>query len=338
MSGVIKLSMTELSIIQPDTMSQPTGTTKFLQRMHIKSKLSLAAFAATLVATACVVQAQTPATPQATASPFNIDDLRQTARMIPGRQPLHINVITFAASLRTKNFSVKGAPAEPSVQARTAFQVMYPDGYIMIDSGMDEQVHKTFGRGAVEPYDFDAAKRLEQAVRGARAIVMTHEHGDHVAGVVHTSLAAELAPKTALTRTQVQTLLTNPQMPEIKLTEEQAKRYRVFDYDQYYPFAPGISLMKAPGHTPGSQMIYVILENGTEYLFIGDSTWHMDGVRQIKVKDAPWIKEDEPAILAQLTWLNGLLKTEKNLVIVASHDDEQRKQYIEKGLLGRALE
>ena len=95
--------------------------------------------------------------------------------------------------------------------------------------------------------------------------------------------------------------------------------------------------MKAPGHTPGSQMIYVILENGTEYLFIGDSTWHMDGVRQIKVKDAPWIKEDEPAILAQLTWLNGLLKTEKNLVIVASHDDEQRKQYIEKGLLGRAL-
>ena len=127
-------------------------------------------------------------------------------------------------------------------------------------------------------------------------------------------------------------------MPEIKLTEEQAKRYRVFDYDQYYPFAPGISLMKAPGHTPGSQMIYVILENGTEYLFIGDSTWHMDGVRQIKVKDAPWIKEDEPAILAQLTWLNGLLKTEKNLVIVASHDDEQRKQYIEKGLLGRALE
>ncbi|MEQ1887268.1 MAG: MBL fold metallo-hydrolase, partial [Bryobacteraceae bacterium] len=268
----------------------------------------------------------------------DLEELRQTARMIPGRRAVRINTIAFAASLRTKNFSVKGAPAEPSIQARTAFQVMYADGYIMIDSGMDEVVHKTFGRGAVEPYDNAAAKRLEQAVRGARAIVMTHEHGDHVAGVVHSPFANELAPKTALTRTQVQTLLTAPQMPEIKLTEDAAKRYRVFDYDKYFPFAPGIALMKAPGHTPGSQMIYVILEDGTEYLFTGDSTWHMDGVRQMKGKDAPWIKEDEEAILAQLTWLHGLLESEKNLNIVASHDDEQRKQYVAKGLLGGSLE
>ncbi|MEQ1883691.1 MAG: MBL fold metallo-hydrolase [Bryobacteraceae bacterium] len=280
------------------------------------------------------LQAQT----QAPAARFDIGELRQTARMIPGPRPVRINTIMFAASLRTKNFSVKGAPTEPSVQARTAFQVMYHDGYVMIDSGMDETVHKTFGRGAMEPYDNVAAKRLEQAVRGARAIVLTHEHGDHVAGVVNTPFANELAPKTALTRTQLQTLLTAPQMPEIKLTEDAAKRYRVFDYDKYFPLAPGIALMKAPGHTPGSQMIYVILENGAEYLFIGDATWHLDGVRQVKGKDAPWVKEDEEAILAQLTWLHGLLESEKNLNIIPSHDDELRKQYVAKGLLGGSLE
>src|SRR5262245_22827416 len=72
-------------------------------------------------------------------SNFNLDEIRGTARMIPGQRALRINVVKFAESRRTKNFSVKGAAAEPSVQARTAYQVVYPDGYIMVDSGMDQQ-------------------------------------------------------------------------------------------------------------------------------------------------------------------------------------------------------
>ena len=268
----------------------------------------------------------------------NIDQIRHAARMIPGRAPLRINVLKFAESRRAKKFSVKGAPDEPSVQARTVFQVVYPDGYVMVDSGMDQQVHNFFGRGVVEPYDPESAKQVERAVRGARAILITHEHGDHVAGVIHTPLAKELASKTILTRDQVQTLLKNPQMPEIKLTPETAGRYNVVDYEQYLPFGPGVVLIKAPGHTPGSQMIYVVLGSGREYLLIGDTAWHMDGVRYVKGKDAPWIQEDENALIAQLTWLNGLYKTEKNLFIIASHDDEQRSELTKRGILGNKLE
>jgi glyoxylase-like metal-dependent hydrolase (beta-lactamase superfamily II) len=268
----------------------------------------------------------------------NINDVRQVARMTPGMRPLRINVLKFAESRRTKNFSVKGAPNVPSVQARTVFQVVYPDGYIMIDSGMGEQVHKFFGRGAVEPYYADKAKQVEQALAGAKSIVMTHEHGDHVAGVIRGSLANALAPKTVLTRAQVQTLETNPQMPEIKIAEDIASRYVVMDYDKYFPFAPGIALIKAPGHTPGSQMIYVALESGREFLLIGDTAWHMDSVRQMKGKDAPWITEDEDSIMAQLKWLNGLQASEKNLFVVASHDEEQQKDLIDKGILGNGLE
>ena len=268
----------------------------------------------------------------------NLDEIRQTSRMIPGRRPLRINVLKFAESRRTKNFSIKGAPNVPSVQARTVFQVVYADGYIMVDSGMDEQVHKFFGRGVVEPYFPENAKQVEQALRGARSIVITHEHGDHVAGVIRTALAGELAAKTLLTKTQVQTLETDPQMPEIKMTPEMARRFIVVDYEKYFPFAPGFALIKAPGHTPGSQMLYVVLESGAEYLLIADTAWHMDGVREIKGKDAPWLTEDENSILAQLKWLNGLDATEKNLFIVASHDEEQRTQLIQRGVLGDGLE
>src|SRR5579884_769666 len=158
-----------------------------------------------------------PASAQTPGWSADIAAVRQTASLIPGDKPLRINVVKFAESRRTRNFSVKGAPKEPSIQARTAFQVVYRDGTVMVDSGMDLQVHKFFGRGQEEPYFADANARVQQALRAAKLIVMTHEHGDHVAGVIRTPFFNELAPKTILTRAQVKTLTEDPQLPEIRL-------------------------------------------------------------------------------------------------------------------------
>ena len=49
--------------------------------------------------------------------------------------PSRLKHVKFAESL-DQDFSVKGAPALPRVQARTAFQVMYADGSVMVDAGM----------------------------------------------------------------------------------------------------------------------------------------------------------------------------------------------------------
>jgi glyoxylase-like metal-dependent hydrolase (beta-lactamase superfamily II) len=306
--------------------------------MHRRGFLSIAAaFLVLAVAWGAAAQAERPQA-QTPAWTANLSDIRRVAAMIPGRRALRVNILKFAESRRTKNFSVQGAAAEPSVQARTVFQVVYGDGYVMVDAGMDEQVHKFFGRGVVEPYFPDAAKEVERALRGARSILVTHEHGDHVAGVIRSAFADELAPKTLLTRTQVETLLTAPQMPEIRLTPAMAARYNVVDYQNYLPYAPGLALIKAPGHTPGSQMIYVALESGREYLLIGDATWHMDGVRLVKGKDAPWVTENKAAVMAQLQWLNELDRAERNLFVVSSHDEEQHKQLLEREILGGRLE
>jgi hypothetical protein len=85
-------------------------------------------------------------------------------------------------------------------------------------------------------------------------------------------------------------------------------------------------------------MIYLVLDSGKEYVLAGDVAWHMDGVRTITGKDAPWITEDEPAIGAELSWLNMLTRTEKNVTVVLSHDEEQRLDYIKQKLLGDRLE
>ena len=282
--------------------------------------------------------ASAPADAQTPAWSADIAAVRQVASLIPGARPLRINILKFAESRRTKNFSVKGAPKIPSIQARTAFQVVYRDGTVMVDSGMDLQVHKFFGRGQEEPYFPDAAARVERALRAARLIVMTHEHGDHVANVIRTPFFAELARKTVLTRTQVKSLMEDPQMPEIRLSPEMARHFITIDYDNYYPFAPGMALIKAPGHTPGSQMIYVGLDSGKEFILAGDVAWHMDGVRTITGKDAPWVKEDETAVAGELQWLNQLTRSEKNLTVVLSHDEEQRLDLINRKILGDGFE
>jgi len=278
--------------------------------------------------------------PAQNATPWSADisEVRRTATLIPGRRPSRINVLKFAESRRTKNFSVKGEPASPSVQARTVFQVIYPDGYVMVDAGMDQPMHKQIGRGADEPYFPEQAQQVDKALRGARAIIFTHEHGDHVTGVIRSPYLSELAPKTILTRAQVRTLEMTPQFPDLRITDEQAQRYHVIDYDRYMAFAPGWALIKAAGHTPGSQMMFITLDSGREYLLIGDAAWHMDGVRKVVGKDAPWIVEDTAAVTDQLKWLNTLSMTDKNLVIVASHDDDEHKDLIARKLLGGKLE
>src|ERR1700690_283293 len=88
------------------------------------------------------------------SSPWSADlnQIRQVAGMIPGLRPLRVNVIKFAESRHTKNFAVKGLPAEPSVQARTANQIVFPDGTVMVDTGMDLSTHRFFRKGVEEPY------------------------------------------------------------------------------------------------------------------------------------------------------------------------------------------
>jgi glyoxylase-like metal-dependent hydrolase (beta-lactamase superfamily II) len=288
----------------------------------------------------CAALLPSAASAAETAPPWHADiaEIRQMGRMIPGPLPLRVNVIKFAESRRPKNFAVKGLPAEPSVQARTAYQIVYANGTIMVDTGMDLATHRFFGRGVEEPYFPEAETRVALALEKAKAIILTHEHGDHIAGLIRSPSFNELAPKAVLTRAQLETLINEPQMPELRPTPEMASRLRVIDYTDTMAFAPGIVLIKAPGHTPGSQMVYVALQPGKELLLAGDVAWHMDGIRLNTGKDAPWIKEPPELMAAELDWLNRLSRTEKNLSIVISHDEDQRRAYIEQGILGDGFE
>ncbi len=267
-----------------------------------------------------------------------LERVRQAADDIPGAAPETINFIKFAESHRTYAAVIDGGTDEPFVSARTAFQVVYPGGSVMIDAGMDEEVHRFYGFGRVEPYWQDRNDRVQAALSAANLVVVTHEHGDHVAGVLRSPDRESIAARTILTEAQVRTLTTAPQLPEIGITEQQARDYLVVDYRLYLPVAPGVVLIKAPGHTPGHQMIYVRLAQGSEFVFIGDVGWLIDNVTELKLRPPETIArigEDPEALMSQLVWLKSL--ADRGVVLVPSHDDRLLSRYAEEGLLGNDL-
>jgi glyoxylase-like metal-dependent hydrolase (beta-lactamase superfamily II) len=217
---------------------------------------------------------------------------------------------------------------------RTAFQLVYPDCTVMIDSGMDQATHDSFSPDKPEPYFPDAFARLERALDAARLIVLTHFHADHVAGVVTAKNFSALAAKTVATSLTLELMQTTPHRPHLRITPAQAAQFIALDYAELYPVAPGVVLIKAPGHSPDQQMVYARLQSGREILHSVDSAWIYDNILQEKPKAAPWLKEDVPAIMAQLHWLKHLADTEPNLTILVTHDDARFDALAKSGLIG----
>jgi glyoxylase-like metal-dependent hydrolase (beta-lactamase superfamily II) len=272
-----------------------------------------------------------------TETPFEIDiaELRRLAGLIPGARPVAVNGIRVAASIRPRKFVIAGGDDTPVTMPRTAFQVVYPDSTVMLDSGLDKETHDSFSEpGKREPYFPEGFARLQRALDAARMIVLTHFHADHVAGVTQAANFDMLAAK-AIVSAHTLDLMTNaPHRPHLKLTPARAARFTVIGYDKYYPVAPGLVLFKAAGHSPDHQMAFIALADGREILHSVDAAWNFDNIRQIKGKAAPWVKEDAPAVMGQLRWLNALSRDEPNVTILVTHDDERFAALTAQGVLG----
>jgi glyoxylase-like metal-dependent hydrolase (beta-lactamase superfamily II) len=272
-----------------------------------------------------------------------LDKVRAAARAVPGDLPHALRVLAFAEFKTPLSGAVGGAGNEVVDGVYTAFQVRYPHGWIMVDAGVDREV-ETDTSVTIHP---DRYQRVQEALRGANLIVVTHEHHDHVAGVIHTPLRDLIAPRTVLTRAQVQTLLAMDtrkkrlgNSPLVRLTPADAARYLVIDYERLYPVAPGLVLVKSPGHTPGSQMVYVRLDSGSEILLVGDIAWFMAGIERRLPKPegiSREMGEDRAALQEQLDWLSGLTQRQR-VVLVNSHDGAWLRSVVNRGILKADLD
>ena len=263
--------------------------------------------------------------------------IRALAHVLPGPRPVAVNGIRVAASIRPRKFVIQGGDESAVTMPRTAFQLVYPDCTVMIDSGLDKATHDSFSPDKPEPFYPEAFARLERALDAARLIILTHYHADHVAGVVTAKNFSALAAKTIASTLTLDLMATTPHRPHLRITPAQAAQFIALDYPQFYPVMPGVVLIKAPGHSPDQQMVYARLQSGREILHSVDSAWIYDNIVQLKPKAAPWVKEDVPAIMAQLAWLKALHESERNLTILVTHDDARFDALVRDGKIGGEL-
>lgn len=275
--------------------------------------------------------------PDVDEKPFTPDlgKIRARALVMPGPLPVAVNGVKVAASIRPHKFVIKGGGETPVTMPRAAFQIVYPDCTLMIDSGLDRETHDSFGGS--EPYYPAAFAKLQRALNAARLIVLTHHHADHVAGVVCAPNIDALAAKTVITRDTAGCMMNTPHRPHLKLDAASIEKFIVVDYDGYFPVAPGIVLFKSPGHSVDSQMVYIRLQSGREVLHSVDSAWNLENVLKVTGKAAPWVKEDVPAVQGQLRWLKHIHDTERELTLLITHDDALFEAVTRSGAIGGEL-
>jgi glyoxylase-like metal-dependent hydrolase (beta-lactamase superfamily II) len=232
---------------------------------------------------------------------------------------------------------IAGGDESPVTMPRTAFQVVYPDCTVMLDSGLDEKTHNSFSPDKPEPYYREQFAKLARALDAARLIVLTHHHADHVAGLVTAANFEALARKCIITKDVAHCLVNTPHRPHLRLTADAIAKFIVLDYPKYYPVAPGVVLVRSPGHSADSQMVYVRLQSGREILHSVDSAWVMDNIRELKGKAAPWVKEDAAAVMGQLRWLKDVGESEKDLTILVTHDNQLFERLTGSGVVGASL-
>lgn len=247
---------------------------------------------------------------------IDIVQVRKAAAALPGDKPTALEFALIATRRAPGALLAAGTGLRQITTGVMAWRLATPRGGIVIDSGLSPVDAKRMG---FTLYDKRAEALVGRWMDEAELIVFTHEHVDHVGGFLdhphfeNVVAKAVLSPglvqgMTALWRENAQSLPTPRKLAPIEAV------------------APGVVLIQTPGHTPASQMIYVQLQNGREYLFAGDTVSLASNVMLQRPRArllTDWVvKEDRVAALGWIKGLNALRTANATIVIIPSHDPD----------------
>lgn len=219
----------------------------------------------------------------------------------------------------------------------TVALIHHPNGDLLIDTGFGRQVDAQFHRlpllmrglssyhkGTPVADQLQAGGYDWQKLAG---ILLTHAHWDHVGGI------PDLPPVPVwLNQRELDFVNSGDERGEL-LHSLGTLPYKIYDFDggPYLGFEHSadvygdgsIVLVPAPGHTPGSVIIFVTLPSQTRYAFIGDLVWQSEGLDLPAQR--PWLSRvlvDSDAVAERetLSRVAGLHARFPDLHFIPAHD------------------
>jgi glyoxylase-like metal-dependent hydrolase (beta-lactamase superfamily II) len=269
------------------------------------------------------------------AFPLDIAHVRATAAEIPGDKPASVEIEEIAQFTFPATGVVAGDGWQDTFLPVYSYRLVYPDSSIIVDTGMTQDMATG---GELSKFDGEALARVQAAMSTAAQIVITHEHMDHIGGLTTHADLANVLPQAKLTREQ----LSHPERSlPAKFPDRALDGYRPLEYDHYHALAPGVVLIKASGHSPGSQIVYVQTASGAELLLIGDVAWHFRNIElqreRARLMTMVFLKEDRKAVFGQLASLKRLHEQQPAVHIVPGHDGPVIDALVASGVLKRGF-
>jgi glyoxylase-like metal-dependent hydrolase (beta-lactamase superfamily II) len=239
---------------------------------------------------------------------------------------------------RTSAFAHRGgSPWEKWDSVITAVLVRHPQGDVLIDTGVGrtiasqlKQAPLLFRLGTDLVPLQTAADQLDAAGydrQHLRSILLTHAHWDHVSGVpdfpgvpVRVTAAEHRFISEGGWLTATAQSLDRSQLREYAFD---GGPYLGFDHSHDLYGDGSMVIVPAPGHTPGSVVVFVTLPGGARYAFVGDLVWQREGV--LEREERPWatsrtMGEDPVALRDSLLRMSAIVTRYPQITIVPAHD------------------
>lgn len=138
--------------------------------------------------------------PADAAYQFDLARVRPLADALPGDKPLELRDETPAVLACLQIMIVAGDSWTRLPMPLFAYQPGYPDRTLVVDTALDRWLTKPACLAAF--FDDAARAQVDRAVTQAALIVLTHEHDDHLGGLVRHPQRAALLPVTQLNAPQ----------------------------------------------------------------------------------------------------------------------------------------
>lgn len=218
--------------------------------------------------------------------------------------------------------------------AMTAVLVRHPRGDVLIDTGFGRDLDAQLG---LMPWWFravtsvergrSAAEQLGDERRRLRAVLLTHAHWDHASGL------GEFAGVPVWVTAEERRFIAEGGWITAVARAARGVAYEelTFEGGPYLGFPRShdvygdgaIVVVPAPGHTPGSVIVFLALRDGRRYALVGDLVWQREGI--LEREERPWLQRlladaDAGGVRENILRMAAIAERFPEMVLLPAHD------------------